>query len=87
MFQMRDWIWFRLPYLNVSSPKSGVAKTVGCRSRLVDRNLILYQDHCNMEIEDLEKYSAKIQESTSKELGTFISHFIQRTNTLQNMTP
>lgn len=39
-----------------------------------------------MEIEDLEKYSAKIQESTSKELGTFISHFIHRTNTLQNMT-
>jgi len=73
---------------NGKRAKSGVAKTVGCRNRLVDRNLILYQDRCNVEIEDMEKFSAKIQESTLKGLGTFFfNKFIQSTTSTSKHDP
>ena len=54
-------------------------KVVGCRNGLANRILILYQDGCKVEIEEMEQCSAAIQESSVKGLGTVYEHILQNT--------
>ena len=45
-------------------------KVVACRNGLADRILVLYQDRCHVDIEEMEEFSSTIQESPVKSLRT-----------------
>lgn len=45
-------------------------KVVACRNGLADRILVLYQDRCHVDIEEMEEFSSTIQESQVKSMGT-----------------
>ena len=49
-------------------------KVVACCNRLADRILIMYQDHHQMEIEEMEQCSSDIQQGPLKGLGTVYEH-------------
>ena len=49
-------------------------KVVACCNRLADHILIMYQDHHQMEIEEMEQCSSDIQQGPLKGLGTVYEH-------------
>ena len=48
-------------------------RIVSCRNGLADRILILYQDRCKVEIEEMEECSPSVQQTALKGLGTGFS--------------
>ena len=53
-------------------------KVVACCNRLADRILIMYQDHHQMEIEEMEQFSSDIQQGPLKGLGTVLGTYLHR---------
>ena len=53
-------------------------KVIGCRNGLADTILILYQDRCKVEMEEMEQCLAAIQESSLKGFGTIDEHIFTK---------
>lgn len=57
----------RMGIVTFTTPRRFLTEIVGCRNRVANRKiLILYQDRCNVEFEEVEQCPAAIQESSVK---------------------